>query len=88
MSIRIYVYMENLITLHMLSTCSISHIQVDENITYGEVPHCTTNTSRNDLGGFGMEENVAYGQAPRKSINMSMNEAYAAFPRTGDYEDI
>ena len=51
-----------------------------ENIAYGEVPHCTTNTSRNDLGGFGMEENVAYGQVPCKSTNMSMNEAYAAFP--------
>ena len=50
-----------------------------ENIAYGEVPHCTTNTSRNDLGGFGMEENVAYGQVPCKSTNMSMNEAYAAF---------
>ena len=61
---------------------------MDENIAYGEVPHRTTNTSRNDLGGFGMEENVAYGQVPRKGTNMSMNEAYAALPRTGDYEDV
>ena len=72
--------MENLITLFMLSTCSISHIQVDENIAHGEVPHCTTNTLRSDLGGFGMEENIAYGQVPCKGTNMSMNEAYAAFP--------
>ena len=64
----------------MLSACSISHIQVDENIAYGKVPHRITNTSGNDLGGFGMEENVAYGQVPCKSTNMSMNEAYAAFP--------
>ena len=63
-------------------------MQVNENIAYGEVPHRITNTSRIDLGGFGMEENVAYGQVPCKSTNMSMNEAYATFLRTGDYEDV
>ena len=41
-----------------------------ENIAHGEVPHRTTNASRNDLGGFGMEENVAYGQVPCKSTNI------------------
>ena len=73
----------------MISTYNSSHIQVNENITHDEVSrsHGTTNISRNDPDGFGMDENVAYCQIPQRSITMSTNEAYAAFPRTGDYED-
>ena len=74
----------------MISTYNSSHIQVNENIAHEKVSrsHDTTNISRNDPDGFGVDQNVAYGQVLQRSINMSMNEAYAAFPRTGDYEDV
>ena len=57
---------------------------------YGEISHDTINASRNDhqAGGFGIEENIAYGQVPQRCVNMLRNEAYEAFPRTGDYEDV
>ena len=74
----------------MFSACNNSHIQVNENIAYGEVSHGTISISRNDpqAGGFGMEENIAYGQVSQRCVNMLRNEAYGAFPRTGDYEDV
>ena len=67
----------------MISTYNSSHIQVNENIAYDEVSR-----SHGTTDGFGMDQNVAYGQVPQRSINMSMNEAYATFPRTGDYENV
>ena len=74
----------------MFPACNNSHVQVNENIAYGEVSHDAINTARNDhqAGGFGMEENIAYGQVPQRYVNMLRNEVYGAFPRTGDYKDV